>query len=105
MTTIRTGKLIVIACAIITSLFICAIADDVIYPGGMNLIKFDSSEIASMHTPEKFNSSEIASMYTPEKFNSSEIASMHTPEKFNSSEIATMQSPVSTVPLPTGVTI
>ncbi|OQA54928.1 MAG: hypothetical protein BWY45_02421 [Euryarchaeota archaeon ADurb.Bin294] len=105
MATLRSGILALIVCAIVASLLSFAYADDVIYPGGMIITKFNSSEIGSMHPPEKFNSSEIASMHPPEKFNSSEIASMHTPEKFNSSEIASMQKPNSTVPLPPGVSI
>ena len=105
MTTKTLGILIVIICAIAGFLFSCAYADDVIYPGGMILTKFNSSEIASMKPAEKFNSSEIASTKPAEKFNSSEIASTKPAEKFNSSEIASMQKPNSTIPLPKGITI
>ncbi len=87
----RSGILVFTVCVALVSLLSFVYADDVIYPGGMILTKFNSSEIASMHPPEKFNSSEIASM--------------HTPEKFNSSMIASMQKPNSTIPLPPGVSL
>jgi hypothetical protein len=106
MIALRPGILIVMVILIFGSLLSFAYAeDDAIYPGGMIIKKFNSSEIASMSPATKFNSSEIASMSPAKKFNSSEIASMSPAKKFNSSEIGSMKKPNSTVPLPPGVSI
>jgi len=91
MAALRSGILVIITGLLIASFLSFAYADDVIYPGGMVIPKFNSSMIASMHPAEKFNSSEIASMSPA--------------EKFNSSMIATMQKANSTVPLPAGISI
>ena len=78
MATLRSGFIMVMVFVVIGSLFIPAYADeDVIYPGGMAIPKFNNSEIGFMQAAEKFNSSEIG----------------------------TMQVPNSTVPLPPNVTI
>ena len=91
MASVSSGLIIMGIVVVIGSLICFAYADDEIYPGGMVIPKFNSSEIGTMQNSEKFNSSEIGTMQNS--------------EKFNSSEIGTMQNTVSTVPLPPGVTV
>ena len=120
MASIGSGVILMGIVVVIGSLFCLAYADDdEIYPGGMVITKFNSSEIGTMQNSQKFNSSEIGTMQNSKKFNSSEIGTMQNSKKFNSSEIGTMQdatkfnssmigtmqNTVSNIPLPPGVTV
>ena len=105
MASIGSGVILMGIVVVIGSLFCFAYADDEIYPGGMVITKFNSSEIGTMQAAEKFNSSEIGTMQNSKKFNSSEIGTMQDATKFNSSMIGTMQNTVSNIPLPPGVTV
>ncbi|WP_373840000.1 hypothetical protein [Methanospirillum sp.] len=105
MASVSSGVIALGIIVMIGSLFCTVYADEEIYPGGMVVPKFDSSMIGTMQNAEKFDASEIATMQNAEKFDASEIATMQNAGKFNASEIATMQNVVSTVPLPSGVTV
>ncbi len=73
MASVGSGLIIMGIVFVIGSLFCFAYADDEIYPGGMVIPKFNSSEIGTRQAADKFNSSEIGTMQNSDKFNSSEI--------------------------------
>ena len=119
MASLRFGISIVFLLTLFASLICFSTADDEIYPGGMTITSFNSSdigtmqgslsfntsEIGTMQGSKAFNASEIGTMQNAGSFNASDISTMQNSKAFNASEIGTMQNTVSTIPLPSGVTV